>query len=412
MKNNKHGFTTKALHTPFPVPDTHDALHMPVYDGVAYEFDSAEIMEDVFTHKVKSHIYSRTSNPTVEYFEQKMLAVTGGFAAIAVSSGMAAISNAILAVIEKGENILASNHLFGHTYALFKYTLPSWGISVKWININSVDDIVSAIDNNTRAIFFETITNPQLEIPDIPAITELAKKYNLITIADSTLTPPCVFNSKQHGIDIDVMSATKFISGGATAFGGVIIDNGRDWSKTPALKRFADAGEKALVFKIRKEIFRHLGGSMTAQTAHYMNLGLDILAIRVERSVKNSFKLAEFLAGHPAVKNVIYPGLDTHPQNRLAKELFSNKPGAILTFGLKNIDECFRFMNNLQMIRRATNLNDNKTLIIHPDSTIYAEFSPEEKKNMQIKDTMMRLSVGIEDTEDLISDIESALNNI
>ena len=405
----KRGFTTRTLHTPYTKPDVHNALHMPVYDGVAYEFDDAETMEDVFTGKVKSHIYSRTSNPTVEHFEQKMMAVTGGVAAIAVSSGMAAISNAILAVVEKGENILASNHLFGHTYAFFKHTLPSWGIDVKWVDIFSPEDVEKGIDKNTRAVFFETITNPQLEIPDIPAIVKIAKEHGLITIADTTLTPPYVFNSREQGIDIDVMSATKFISGGAAAFGGVIIDNGKNWETIPALKRFENAGARAFVFRIRKEIFRHLGGAMTAQTAHYMNLGLDTLALRVERSVENCFELAIFLRSFPEVKKVTYPGIEEHPQNKLSKELFDNKPGAILTFDIESREACFDFMNHLTLIRRATNLNDNKTLIIHPYSTIYAEFSPEEKSAMQIKDTMMRLSVGIEDVEDLKSDIKEAL---
>ncbi len=408
----KLGFTTRSLHTKYIKPDVHNALHMPVYDGVAYEFESAEAMEDVFTFREKRHIYSRTSNPTVEHFEQKILAVTGGVAAIAVSSGMAAISNAIFAVVEKGENILASNHLFGHTYAFFKQTLPSWGINVKWVDISSPGSITDAVDGNTRAVFFETITNPQLGIPDIPAIVEIAKEQNLITIADTTLTPPYVFNSKKYGIDIDVMSATKFISGGAAAFGGVIIDNGRDWSTVPALKRFSKAKEHAFVFKIRKEIFRHLGGSMTARTAHYMSLGLDTLALRVDRSVENCLSVASFLSGHQAVKKVIFPGLKDHPQNRFASEFFNSKPGSILTFDLESRDACFHFMNSLSLIRRATNLNDNKTLIIHPFSTIYAEFSPEEKEQMKIRDTMMRLSVGIEDIEDLIHDIENALNSI
>jgi O-acetylhomoserine (thiol)-lyase len=382
---------------------------MPVYDGVAYEFESAEAMEDVFNFREKRHIYSRTSNPTVEYFEQKMLSVTGGFAAIAVSSGMAAISNAILAVVEKGENILASNHLFGHTYAFFRHTLYSWGIEVRWIDIASPETIENAVDDKTRAIFFETITNPQLEVPDIEGIVEIAKKHDLVTIADTTLTPPYVFSSKEYGIDIDVMSATKFISGGAAAFGGVIIDNGNNWRKVPALRRFSKAGERALVFKIRKEIFRHLGGSMTAQTAHYMNLGLDTLALRVERSVSNCFALAAYFSEREKVKAVTYPGLKSHPQHGLASELFKNKPGAILTFELESKDACFMFMDNLSLIRRATNLNDNKTLIIHPYSTIYAEFSEKEKSEMQINDRMMRLSTGIEDVNDLIDDIDKAL---
>ena len=414
MKNRKQGFTTRSLHTPFPVKDAHNALLMPVYDSVAYEFDSARDMELAFTGKKPGHIYSRTSNPTVQYFEEKIKALTGSFGAVALASGMAAISNAILALTEKGDNIISSNHLFGHTYALFKTTLPAWGIEVRMVDINSADAVKEAIDDKTRVVFFETITNPQLEITNIPEILKAVKGNGPVIMADTTMTPPYIFGSKKHGVDIEVLSATKFISGGATAFGGVIIDNGTMNPETfPALKKWTErSGRGAFVAKIRKELFRHLGGSMTAQTAHYLNLGLDTLALRIDRSVSNSLKTASYLKSHDSVKSVTYAGLTDHPQYHLAQQLFGGKPGAVVTFDLKNRKACFRFLDNLKLIRRATNLNDNKSLIIHPWSTIYSEFPEKEKEEMQIRDTMLRLSVGIEDPEDIINDIETALKRI
>jgi len=412
--NRQKGFTTRSLHTPFSVKDAHNALLMPVYDSVAYEFDSAQDMELAFTGKKPGHIYSRTSNPTVQYFEEKIKALTGSFGTVALASGMAAISNAILALTENGDNIISSNHLFGHTYALFKTTLPAWGIEVRLVDINSPEAVRNAIDDKTRAIFFETITNPQLEITNIPEVVNLAKEHGKTVIADTTMTPPYIFGSKKHGVDIEVLSATKFISGGATAFGGVIIDNGTlKPGSIPSLKKWTEKfGRGAFIAKVRKEIFRHLGASMTAQTAHYLNLGLDTLALRIDRSVSNSHRMAGFLKTHTSVKSVTYAGLKDHPQHQLSQHLFGGKPGAVITFDLKDRRACFDLLDNLRLIRRATNLNDNKSLIIHPWSTIYSEFPEKEKEEMQIRDTMLRLSVGIEDADDLIDDIETALKRI
>ncbi len=411
MKNKK-GFTTRSLHTGFPKKDAYNALHMPVYDGVAFEFESSEDLEKAFKGEVFAHAYSRTTNPTVEFFESKLKNLTDAYAVIALSSGMAAISNAILSLVESGGNIVSSNHLFGHTYALLKQTLQSWGIEVRFADMSDISDIESKIDDKTRVVFFETITNPQLEIYDIQKISTLAHANDVAVVVDSTITPPYVFCSADFGVDVEVMSTTKFISGGAAAFGGAIVDNGTfDWSKLPALTDYNNKyGKNAFMSRIRKEIFRHLGGSMTAHTAHFLNLGLDIMALRIDKCVDNCIGLGEFFIAHEKIKDVTYPGLKTHEGYELSQKMFSGKPGAVMTLDLESTDKCFKMMDNLKIVRRATNLNDNKSLIIQPWATIYAEFGDQEKIKMGIRDTMLRLSVGIEDLDDLICDFEQALN--
>lgn len=408
---NKKGYTTKSLHTSLPQKDAYNALHMPVYDGVAYEFESAQEIEDTFTGKKPGHVYSRTSNPTVEYFESKLKEVSGAHGVMALSSGMAAISTAILTLVEKGGNIVSSNHLFGHTYAFFKETLPAWGIEVRFVDMSNTREVEAHIDKMTRVLFFETITNPQLEIIDIAQLSVLARQKKLVVVADSTITPPYVFDSSRFGVDIEVMSTTKFISGGATAVGGAILDNGLfDWEHLPALSSWHKKyGKGAFMARVRKEIFRHLGSCMTAHTAHYLNIGLDVLALRVDRCVTNCMLLGDFFKGHSRIKAVNYPGLTDNTGYELSLKQFSSKPGAVMTIDLESKEKCDVFINQLQVVRRATNLNDNKSLIIHPWTTIYAEFSDEEKTEMGIRDTMLRLSVGIEDVEDLIADFTQAL---
>ncbi len=410
MKDKK-GYSTKSIHSSLPQKDAYNALHMPVYDGVAYEFDSAEDIEASFKGQKVAHAYSRTSNPTVEHLELKLKSVTESHGVIALSSGMAAISNALLALVEKGGNLVSSNHLFGHTYALLKNTIQEWGIEVRFVDMSNVEEVEGSIDDKTRVLFFETITNPQLEIVDVRKIAQIAHKNNALVMVDSTLTPPYVFNSSDFDVDIEVMSATKFMSGGAAAVGGIIIDNGLfDWSKIPALNNWSGKfGQNAFVARIRKEIFRHLGGCMIAHTAHFLNLGLDVLALRVDRCVDNCLKLGAFFKMHQKVQSVSYPGLKGNEGYELSEKQFSGKPGAVMTIDLASKDDCFKFMNQLKIVRRATNLNDNKSLIIHPWSTIYSEFSDEEKIEMGIRDTMLRLSVGIEDVEDLIDDFSQAL---
>jgi len=408
----KTGFTTTALNVPFTKKDPHNSLQMPLYESVAFEFDSAEQIEANFKGEHIAHVYSRSSSPTVEYFELKIKALTNSNAVVAVSSGMAAISNTILAVTKAGDNIISSNQLFGHTLALFKQTFAEFGLETRFSNLKSKEEIERLIDEKTRAIYFETVTNPQLEIVDIEILTEIAQKYNLLLIADSTITPPNVFRAGKFGVNIELISTTKYISGGATSFGGAIIDHGNyDWNLNPNFSDYTEKFKKnAFIAKIRKNIYRNTGGSMAPQTAKMQIHGLDLLELRVERCYKNCMDLGVFFEAHPKVKKVVYPGLKSASNYKLAEKYFNGVPGTIMTFDLESKEACFAFMNKLQIIRRATNLNDNKSLIIHPHSTIYGEFPEEERAEAGIHDTMMRLSVGIENVEDLIADIEGALD--
>jgi O-acetylhomoserine (thiol)-lyase len=408
MKN----FTTRSLNIPYPKADPHNALSMPVYDSVAFEFNSAEDIAANFRGELPAHVYSRTSNPTVEYFETKVRVLTGAHHVLALSSGMSAISATILAVCKQGDNIISGNQLFGHTLALFEQSLTAYGLETRFVDTTKPELVEALIDINTRAIYFETVTNPQLEIADIGKLADIARKHDILLIADSTITPPSVFNGKALGVNIEVMSTTKFISGGATSVGGLIIDHGTyDWKKNPnCAGLFSKFGMDTFVARLRKNYYRNIGMPMTAHTANYMISGLDILELRVERCYLNCLKLGEYFEQNAKVIRVDYPGLKQSHNYELALRQFGGIPGTVMTFDLETQKECYRFMNKLKIIRRATNLNDNKSLIIHPYSTIYTDYSEQERRTMGIRPTMMRLSVGIEGIEDLIADIEQALN--
>jgi len=404
-------FTTRSLNVPFPRKDPHNALAMPVYESVAFEFANAEDIAANFRGELPAHTYSRTSNPTVEYFETKVKALTGAHQVLALSSGMAAISASMLAICKQGDNIISGNHLFGHTLALFEQSLSAYGLEARFVDTTKTELVEQLIDKNTRAIYFETVTNPQLEIADISRLAEIANKHGILLIADSTVTPPSVFSSKSLGVHVEVMSTTKFISGGATAVGGLVIDNGLyDWNLNPNCEAFARKfGKDAFIARLRKNYYRNFGMPMTAHSANYMIAGLDILELRVERCYQNCMKLGEYFQQNKKVTRVDYPGLRSSEYYDLALKQFGGVPGSVMTFDLESQEECYRFMNLLQIIRRATNLNDNKSLIIHPYSTIYTEFPENVRDKMGIRPTMMRLSVGIEGAEDLIADMEQAL---
>jgi O-acetylhomoserine sulfhydrylase len=408
MKN----FTTRSLNIPFPKKDPHNALAFPVYESVAFDFENSEQIAANFRGEYPAHVYSRTSNPTVEYFETKMRILTGSHHVLAVTSGMAAISSTMLAICKKGDNIISGGHLFGHTISLFEQSLAAYGVETRFVDTTQPELIEPLIDQNTRAIYLETVTNPQLEIADLSKLAEIANKHGILLICDSTITPPVVFNSKSLGVHVEVMSVTKFVSGGATSFGGVVIDNGLyDWKKNPNCSDYAKKfGKEAFVARLRKNYYRNFGMPMTAHTANYMIAGLDMLELRVERCYQNCLKLGEFLENNPLVKRVDYPGLKNSEYYELAVKQFSGIPGSVMTFDLEDQQTCFRFMDKLKVIRRATNLNDNKSLIIHPFSTIYCDIPAEERVKMNIRPGMMRLSVGIEGADDLIDDISQALS--
>jgi O-acetylhomoserine sulfhydrylase len=405
------GITTRAIHTRFAKKDPHGSLHMPVYDSASFEFDSAADIENAFTGRKFSHMYSRISNPTIEHFENKVLAITQAFGVLSVSSGMAAISNLILTIAGSGDSIITTKRLFGNTYSLFERTLKPWGLTVKYADLNKLETLENLFDKTTRAIFFETITNPQLEVADIEKLAAIAKRHKILVVVDTTITPLFFLNAKSLGIDIEVLSSTKYISGGATSVGGVIVDYGTyDWKNNPKLADDVQKfGEAALIAKLRKEVYRNLGTCLSPHNAYLQSLGLETMVLRAEASCANTLAIAEYLHKNQKIASVNYPGLKDSPQYQIAHKQFGHRCGALLTFDLNSKEECFRFMDKLQFIRRATNLNDNKTLILHPASTIFCEYDARLKAEMGIRETMMRLAVGIEDVEDLIADISQAL---
>jgi len=403
--------TTLLLHTPFPKKDVHGSLNFPVYDNVAFEADTAEELEAAFQGEKVRHIYSRITNPSIEYFEAKIRLATDAFSVTALSSGMAAISNLIMALGKTGDNIVTSRHLFGNTLSLFETTLEPYGLSARFADLTDSQKIIDQVDDRTIAIFFETITNPQLEVANIKELAKIAKQYKLALIADTTLTPPSIFSAKELGVDIEVISSTKYISGGGTSVGGLIIDYGTfDWSNFEKTKNlFAEHGPSAFNVMLKKQVFRNMGACLSPQSAYMQSLGLDTLVLRTERSVSNTLALATWLSNHSKVVSVHYPGLESSPYYQVATEQFGDMPCSVLSFDLGSKAECYSFMNKLKIIRRSTNLQDNKTLIIHPASTIFSEYTPEQKASMGLRDTMIRLSVGIEDIDDLIEDINQAI---
>ncbi len=441
-------FDTRALHGAGHQKDTHNSIRFPVYAGVAFDFDSAEDMEDAFLHRKPSHAYSRITNPSVELFEQTLTLLENGFGTVALSSGMAAITNALLALLNQGDTIIASKYLFGNTLSLLEETFNGFGIHSKFVDVNNEKELVHAIDETSRVIFCETITNPQMNVSDFSLISKVAKKHNLILVVDNTVTTPYLFNAKEHGVNVVVHSTTKYISGGATSVGGAIVDLGNyDWAQNRALKKYHNYSQFAFLSRLRKEVYRNFGSCMSPQAAYLQTLGLETLSLRILKSCDNALCIARYLEKNAKIKSVNYPGLESSEFYHLAKAQFStvqfnNYPpdndqpdndqpdstqpdntrpdnsrnsgfaaGGVISFELDSRDQAFNFINNLNLIKRATNINDNKSLIIHPASTIFSDFSNNDKIQMGVTDTLVRLSVGIEDVKDLIDDIDQALNS-
>lgn len=406
------GFSTNAIHgVRNPHKDQHGALRQPVYDSVAFEHESAEDIYQVFAGRKPKHAYSRITNPTVEEFENRIRLLSGSHAVIAVSSGMAAISNVLLALAGNSTNIITSRNLFGNTLSLMEHTLKPWGLEARFVSMTDPEQIYAAIDHRTRAVFLETITNPQLEITDIQTVADITAEHGIPLIVDNTVTTPYLFRSKDFGVSIEVLSSTKYISGGATSVGGLIIDNGNfNWDSSPRLVDWAKKmGPMALTASLRKEVYRNIGSCLAPHHAYLHSLGLETMSLRIEKSCANALAVARFLKEHKKVVAVNYPGLAESANHDIAAKQFNHRFGGILTFDLESRERCFALINSLKLIRRASNVNDNKTLILHPASTIFYEYSKEKLAEMNIRQTMIRLSVGIEDLTDIIHDLEVGL---
>ena len=384
---------TIAIQSPFPHRDAYGAIAMPVYHTDAYEFDNATIMADAFCGRINEPDYSRVTNPTVINLEDRVKMLTNARDVIAVNSGMAAISNVLITLASAGKNIVTSRHLFGNTFALISKTLTRFGIECRAVDLINLEEVKKAVDENTCCLFFEIMTNPQLEVADTKALSEIAHKFGVPVVADTTVIPFTEFDSHSLGVDIEVISSTKYISGGATTIGGLIIDYG-------TIPDFQE--------KMRRETLMNLGAYMTPHVAYMQTLGLENLNARYTLQSKNTLELATKLRTLKEIKKVNYVGFEDNPFHSISVAQYGKTAGAMMTIDLESEQACFNFLNKLKLVKRATNLFDNKTLAIHPASTIFGPFTAKQRSEMDVFDTTIRLSVGLEDVDDQFEYIKQA----
>ena len=396
MKQN-----TKAIHFSYQKPDAYGALTMPVYHTAAYEFADADIMADAFCGRVELPDYSRITNPTVIYLEKKVQALTGASSVWAFTSGMAAITGTLMCLAASGKTIITSNHLFGNTWLLISKTLGRFGVRSKFIDLTDLQAVRAAIDSDACCIYAEIISNPHQEVVDLRAISEIAHSAGIPLVADTTMIPFTKFSSRELGVDVEVVSTTKYLSGGATTVGGMVMAYGGQGSILESHTGFEEE---------MKDIQLNLGGYMSPHAAYMQTLGLENLAARYAVESSNTQRIAELLRTLPAVKKVNYLGLPDNPFHELAKKQFGGTFGAMLTIDLADQQSCFRFLNKLKLVKRATNLFDNRSLAIHPYSTIFGTFTAEQKSALDIFDTTIRLSIGLEHVEDIFEDFKQALD--
>ena len=386
---------TKIVHTAYPQPDAYGALAMPVYHTLAYEFNNATEMADAFCGRTDAPDYSRVTNPTVIHFERIIRGLTGARDVVALTSGMAAISNAIMSVATAGKTNVTSRHLFGNTYLLLTQTLKRFGVNTVLCDLTNPDEVEQVIKANpdTCCVFLEILTNPQLEVADVRALAQIAHSHGVALMADTTMIPFTHFSAKALGVDVEVVSSTKYVSGGATSLGGLVIDYGTlpDFDKV-----------------MRKDLLMNLGAYMSPHAAYMQTLGLETLHTRYATQEANALQVAKLLNAMSGVK-VTYPGLDSNPYHTLCMDQYCGHSGAMISFELGSERECFAFINALKVVKRATNLFDNRTLAIHPASTIFGPLTPQQRHEMDISDKLIRLSVGLEAPTDIFADLQQAI---
>jgi len=416
------------------VPDpTTLSRAVPIYQTTSYIFKSAEHAANLFSLKELGNIYTRLMNPTVDVLEKRLALLEGGSAGVATSSGQAAITYTILNIANAGDEIVSATSLYGGTYNLFKYTLSKYGIHTKFVEPDNIENFKKAITPKTKAIYIEAVGNPKLDIIDYEEVAKVAHENGIPFIVDNTLPTPYLLKPIDFGADIVVHSTTKFIGGHGTSIGGVIIDSGKfswDTGKFPGFtepdpsyhglvywdtfKDFMGMGNVAFAFKVRLQLLRDIGACMSPFNAFLFLQGLETLHLRMERHSENAMKVAEFLIEHPKVNWVLYPGLKTHKTHHLAKKYFKKGLyGAIVGFGVKGGYEAgIKFIDNLKLFSHLANIGDAKSLVIHPASTTHQQLKPEERVLTGVTDDFIRLSVGIENIDDIINDLKIGLDKI
>ncbi|ELR65818.1 O-acetylhomoserine sulfhydrylase [Photobacterium marinum] len=417
---------TLSIHYGYETDPTTKSVATPIYQTVAYEFENAQHGADLFNLEVPGNIYTRIMNPTNDVLEQRMAALEGGIAGLVVSAGSAAINYAILTLAESGDNIISTPQLYGGTYTLFAHMLPKQGIEVRFAKDDKPESLAELIDEKTKAVYCESIGNPAGNIVDIERIAELAHAQGVPVIVDNTVATPILCKPIEFGADIVVHSLTKYVGGHGTTLGGVIVDSGKfPWAKYkdrfPVLNQpepsyhgvvYTEAfGEAAFIGRARTVPLRNTGSALSPMNAFMLIQGLETLALRMERHTENALKVAEYLKNHDKVSWVSYAGLPDSPFYPLAEKYMKGKPSAILSFGLKGgYDAGVRFYDSLEIFKRLVNIGDAKSLACHPASTTHRQLGEDEQRQAGVSPEMIRLSVGIEHIDDIIADLEQALD--
>lgn len=410
----QRGFTTTILHSDRLLKPEFGAIHQPLHTAVTWSFDDVNDLVKVFQNKAKGYAYSRQGNPTVTALEQKVTQMERGMATIAFSTGMAAITSIIMTLLKAGDHVVASSFLFGNTRSVFQ-TFMEIGIDVSFVDVTDVENVKAELTEKTRLVFLETIANPGTQVAHLDAIGDLCEEKGLIYVVDNTMSSPYLFNPKNVKASLVVNSLTKYIGGHGNALGGSVTDTGLfNWTNYPNIApilREQIAPAMQGMAQIRKRGLRDGGGTLSPEAAHSISTGSETLALRMERTCSNALAVAQFLEAHPSVSKVNYPGLPSHPQYEYAKGLFKGV-GGLMSFELNDEIDCLAFLNELKVVIKSSNLGDTRTLAIPVGQTIFFELGPERRAEMGVKDSLIRLSIGIEDAEDLLEDFRAAFENV
>lgn len=407
-------YNTALLHGNFNGEANTGATLIPVYQSSAFGQDTAEHIEKIFHNKAPGFAYSRISNPTVASFENRITYLEGGIGSVATSSGMAAIASAFLNILSSGDEIVSKSSVFGGTLDLFK-DLEKFGVTTRFVEDITEEELKKVVNENTKVVFAETIGNPKLDVVDIKKASDLIHSFNLPFILDNTTATTYLVKAIDLGADIIINSSSKYINGSSNSISGVITDSGNyKWTaeKHTAMADYIKYGKFAFIAKLRNDTFRNLGCCLSPTNAFYNTLGLETLSLRMERHCDNALKLAESLEGLEGVKAVIYPLLKSSPYYDITNSQFNGKGGGIFTLRLYSKERAFAFINQLKYGINITNIGDTKTLVIHPSSTIYAHSNEEEQAKAGVYEDLIRVSVGIEDIDDLIEDFKNALDYV
>ena len=420
-------FETLQLHAGQVVDATTKSRAVPIYQTTSFVFEDTQEGADLFALQKAGNIYTRITNPTTSAFEERIAALEGGVGALATASGMAALTYTILGLAHAGDHVVAASTIYGGTFNLLKETLPRYGITTTFVDIDNLEEVASAIKDNTKLVLIETLGNPVINIPDIEKIAEIAHKHQIPLVADNTFATPYLINVFSHGVDISVHSATKFIGGHGTTIGGVIVDSGKfDWAASGKFPQFVnedpsyhnlsytrDVGAAAFIVAARVQLLRDMGAALSPFNSFLLLQGLETLSLRVERHVQNAERIVDFLVNHPKVEKVNYPKLADSPYHALAEKYLPKGVGSIFTFHVKGGEaEARKVIDSLEIFSNLANVADAKSLVVHPATTTHAQLSDSDLEAAGVTKNQIRLSIGLENSDDLIEDLRLALEKI